>query len=76
MGPMADVVEKALERIGRGDFDSKIEGGGPKDVGRLGEAFEQMIVNLKDQISKIEKRSFDAGRSEKEKEISLVLSEK
>ncbi len=72
-GPMADVVVKALEAIGRGDFDSKIEEDGSKDVRRLGEAFDQMTVDLKDKISVMEKRSFDLGSSEKEKEVSQEI---
>jgi len=70
VGPMADAVARALEGIGRGDFDSKIEADGSKDVRRLGEAFDEMTVDLRDQISMIEKRSFETGRSEKEKEVS------
>jgi sigma-B regulation protein RsbU (phosphoserine phosphatase) len=70
VGPMVDMVERALERIGRGEFDAKIEGDGSNDARRLGEAFDQMTFDLRDQISAIEKRSLEMGRAEKEKEVS------
>jgi sigma-B regulation protein RsbU (phosphoserine phosphatase) len=70
LGPLVDGVVRAFEGIGRGDFDSKIEADGSNDGRRLSEAFDQMTVDLKDQISLIEKRSFEMGSSEKEKEVS------
>lgn len=69
VGPMVDKVSRALEGIGRGDLDSKIEGDGSRDMRRLGEAFDEMTIDLKDQISLIEKRSFEEGKSEKEQEV-------
>ncbi len=69
-GPMVDAVERALERIGRGEFDAKIERDGSKDARRLGEALDSMTTDLKGQISAIEKRSFETGRVEKEKEVA------
>jgi sigma-B regulation protein RsbU (phosphoserine phosphatase) len=67
---MVDAIERALERIGDGEFDAKIEGDGSNDARRLGEAFDLMTFDLKDQISAIEKRSFELGREEKEEEVS------
>jgi len=66
---MFDAVARAFEGIRRGDLDSKIEGDGSKEARRLGEAFDHMTIDLKDQISVIEKRSFDEGRSEKGREV-------
>ncbi|HII07105.1 MAG TPA: SpoIIE family protein phosphatase [Methanotrichaceae archaeon] len=70
LGPMVDNVARALEGIGRGDLDSKIQGDGSRGMRALGKAFDEMTIDLKDQISLIEKRSFEAGRSEKEQEVS------
>ncbi len=70
IGPMVDAVARAFEGIGRGDLDSKIEGDGSRDMRSLGEAFDRMTIDLKDQISLIEKRSFEVGKSEKGREVS------
>jgi len=70
LGSMIDKVARAFERVGAGDLDTKIEEDGSKDMGSLGEAFDKMTTDLKDQISLIEKRSFEVGRSEKEQEVS------
>jgi sigma-B regulation protein RsbU (phosphoserine phosphatase) len=70
VGPMVDMVERALERIGSGELDAKIEGDGSNEARRLGEAFDQMATDLIDQISAIEKRSLETGRREKEKEVA------
>ncbi|MGC9514564.1 SpoIIE family protein phosphatase [Methanocrinis sp.] len=66
---MVKAVERALEGIGRGDPEPKIEGYGSRDMSDLGEAFERMAVDLEDRISHVEKRSFETGRAEKEKEV-------
>jgi len=68
--PMVDAIERALKEIGNGTFDAKVGKDGSKDARRLGEAFDQMTANLKDQISAIENRSFELGKKEQEKEVS------
>jgi sigma-B regulation protein RsbU (phosphoserine phosphatase) len=70
VGPMVDAAARAFKGIGRGDFDSKIEGDGSRDMRSLVEAFDRMTIDLKDQISLIEKRSFEEGRSENGREVS------
>lgn len=68
--PMVDAVKGALERVGDGDLTSRIEGDGSKGMRTLEEAFDKMTADLKDQISLVERGSFEAGRSKKEEEIS------
>jgi sigma-B regulation protein RsbU (phosphoserine phosphatase) len=70
VAPMVEAVKGALERVGDGDLTSRIEVGGSKGMRALGEAFDKMTSDLKDQISLVERGSFEAGRSEKEGEIS------
>jgi sigma-B regulation protein RsbU (phosphoserine phosphatase) len=69
VGAMIDAVAGGLEGVGRGDLNSRIEGDGSGKVRDLAEAFDRMTCNLRDMITIAEKRSFDAGWSEKEREV-------
>ena len=68
--PIFDAIAGGLEEVGRGDLDARIETTGLGGMRALGEAFDKMTTDLKGQIYLLEERSREAGRSEKEDEIS------
>ncbi|MGB3944861.1 MAG: SpoIIE family protein phosphatase [Methanothrix sp.] len=70
VAPMVDAVTRALEGVGGGDLNANIGGDGSKGMRTIREAFDKMTSDLKDQISLVEKGSFEAGWSEKEEEVS------
>ncbi|HPJ30664.1 MAG TPA: SpoIIE family protein phosphatase [Methanothrix sp.] len=71
--PVFGAVAEGLQEVGKGDFDSRIEADGFVGMGPLGEAFEKMTRDLKGAITLLEERSREAGRFEKEEEVSLEL---
>ncbi|HPE63128.1 MAG TPA: SpoIIE family protein phosphatase [Methanothrix sp.] len=71
--PIFDAIARGLEKVGRGDLDARIETKGLGGTRALGEAFDKMTTDLKGTISLLEERALEAGRSEKEDEISEEL---
>jgi hypothetical protein len=69
VGPIVNAVAGGLERVGRGDLNSRIGGDVSGKMRGLTEAFDRMTYDMRDMIAIAEKRSFDAGWSEKEREV-------
>lgn len=62
-------LKEAAKKIGRGNFDVKIEETAPDEIGALEGAFARMASDLKQYMAKLEMDAVDAGRVQKETEI-------
>lgn len=62
-------LKEAARKIGRGNFDVKLEATAPDEIGALERAFARMASDIEQHMTKLEMDAEDAGRVQRETEI-------
>ena len=72
--PVASITE-ALQRVGKGDLDVKVDVRSSDEIGDLSEAFQGMERDLKRHLDRVKSDSFELGRTRVAEDIAREIRE-